>query len=99
MKFKKILSFGPIVKKKIISLYGKIEQKIIFSSIVKKEMAEKIIPGQKNMEFQQLEDNEVQQTNIKRNKTFDDILTNSIKFGKYQYISAIIICNHLEYLN
>lgn len=66
-------------------------------------MAEKIIPGQKNMEFQQLEDNEIQtvpqQTNIKRNKTFDDILTNSIKFGKYQYISALIICNPPDYLN
>lgn len=41
MKFKKILSFGPIVKKKFISLYGKIEKKTIFSSIVNKKWQRK----------------------------------------------------------
>lgn len=59
-------------------------------------MSQKIKPQKQNSEFSQLEENDskVIQTQAINTKslTFDDILTNSMKFGKYQYIAALIIC-------
>lgn len=59
-------------------------------------MTQKIIPQKQNSEFSKLEENDskiiqTQPANIK-SLTFDDILTNSMRFGKYQYIAALIIC-------
>lgn len=62
-------------------------------------MAKNIAPPKQNPEFLQLEENDTQNVNqsiTSKPITFDDILTNSIQFGKYQYISALIICNFLK---